>query len=175
MAKTRSDSLFAKLTPEQRDTLLQWLVIEAVSYEVARERILASWDIEVSVGALCAFFARHGFAWRLEQAKAMASDKATRLPKDFEAKKRAALAQREFETVFRDLSTKEVIALRQLENEERIVRLKEELEPRKVEIAERRVKLLEEREAKAREILGESESVTAEEKVRKMKEFFGVA
>ena len=29
--------------------------------------------------------------------------------------------------------------------------------------------------AKAREILGESESVTAEEKVRKMKEFFGVA
>ena len=173
MSKPRSDSLYAKLTPEQRDTLLEWLVIEAVSYQVAADRMTELWGVEVSIGAVCAFFSRHGFAWRLEQAKAKANDKATMLPKDFEAKKKAALAQREFEAVFADLSAKEIIAFRQLENEERIVRLKEQLEPRKVEIAERRITLLEEREAKARETLSDPASTSAEKEAR-MKENFGL-
>ena len=90
---------------------------------------------------------------RMEQAMAKANDKATRVPKDFEAKKKAALAQREFEAAFSDLSAKEIIAFRQLENEERIVRLKEQLEPRKVEIAERRIALLEDSARQAKEKL----------------------
>jgi len=173
MPKIRSDSLYAKLTPEQRDTLLEWLVIEAVSYQVAADRMTEFWGVEVSIGAVCAFFSRHGFAWRLEQAKAKANDKATSLPKDFEAKKKAALAQREFEAVFQDLTTKEIIALRQLENDERIVRLKEKIEPRKLAIAERRVKLLEDREAKVKATLADPAATSAEKESR-MREIFGL-
>jgi len=111
---------------------------------VARDRMTEFWGLDVSVGAVCGFFARHGFAWRMEQAKAKAADRATKLPKDFEAKKRAALAQREFEAAYQDLSIKETIALRQLEQDERILQLKERIEPEKLKVAQRRAKAAEE-------------------------------
>lgn len=151
--KIRSDSLYAKLTPDQRELLFEWLYDEAISQEEAAVRCAEQFGLQPSITALSGFCTRHGFDFRLNRAKELANDLATTLPPNYTAQKRAALAQREFEKAFSDLSTKEIIALRQLENEERIVKLKEQIEPAKLKIAERRVSLLEDAASRAKEAL----------------------
>ena len=139
MRKIRSDSLFAKLTPEQRSLLFEWLLDEGISYEEAATRCAEQFGLQPVVTSLCAFLKQHGFAWRMDRAKELANDKATKLPKDFDEKKKVALAQREFEKAFHDLSTQEVIALQRLDLDRQIAKTQGEIELEKLKIA--RVKL----------------------------------
>lgn len=118
--KVRSDSLYARLKPEQRELLFEWLLDEGIGNEEAAARCAEHFGLQPSESALSGFLKRHGFEWRMDRAKELANDKATSLPKDYDAKKRAALAQREFEKAFNDLSLAEVIALQRLELDRQI-------------------------------------------------------
>jgi len=153
MSKPRSDSLYARLKPEQREALFTWLIVECASFEDAAARCAEEFGLHPSVGALHAFLSRHGFAWRLEQAKAKAEELRGALPEDFDARRRQALAQREFEAAFGDLSIKELVQLRQLEIDERLAALREKIEPGKLAVQKRRVALLEDQAARAKEAL----------------------
>ncbi|MDD5349494.1 MAG: hypothetical protein PHQ12_04710 [Chthoniobacteraceae bacterium] len=149
--KIRSDSLYAQLTPEQRDLLFEWLLDEGLSYEAAALLCTEKFGLSPSHSALCGFLAQHGFAWRMDRAKQLADDKATSLPKDFDSKKKAALAQREFEKAFNDLSTQEVIALQRLDLDRQIARTQGEIELEKLKIARIKLQQKEEDQALARE------------------------
>ena len=137
--KIRSDSLYAQLTPEQRDMLFEWLLDEGISYEDAAALCAEKFGLNPSASSLCGFLTQHGFSWRMDRAKELANDKATSLPKDFDAKKRAALAQREFEKAFHNLGTQELIALQRLDLDRQIAKTQGEIELEKLKIA--RVKL----------------------------------
>jgi len=137
--KIRSDSLFALLKPEQRDLLFEWLLDEGIGYEEAALRCAEQFGLQPAASALCGFLKQHGFHWRMERAKEIANDKATSLPKDFDAKKKAALAQREFEKACNELNTSEIIALQRLDLDRQIARTQGEIELEKLKIS--RVKL----------------------------------
>ncbi len=139
MRKIRSDSLYAQLKPEQRDLLFEWLLDEGIGYEEAALRCAEHFGLSPVPSSLSAFLKQHGFAWRMDRAKELANDKATKLPKDFDAKKKTALAQREFEKAFHDLSTSEVIALQRLDLDRQIAKTQGEIELEKLKIS--RVKL----------------------------------
>jgi hypothetical protein len=133
--KIRSDSLYAKLSKEQRDLLFEWLYDEGIGHEEASTRCAEHFGLQPSESALSGFLTQHGFAWRMDRAKELANDKATSLPKDFDAKKKAALAQREFERAFHNLSTQEVIALQRLDLDRQIAKTNGEIELEKLKIS----------------------------------------
>lgn len=146
--KVRSDSLFAKLKPAQREELLDLCVGQGAS-GTAGQALCATWGLSVSSASLSRFFSSHGMPWRIDRAKAAAEATRGALPKDWESQRKRALAQKEFELTFRDLSAKEWFMLKSMELDERQVRLKETIEPKKLEILDRRVTLLEKQAAEA--------------------------
>jgi len=150
--KPRSDSLFAKLKPAQRDELLTNQVGQGAPLTDGLA-LLEKWGLRASYASLSRFISSHGMVWRIDQAKAAAEATRGSLPKDWSAERKRALAMKEFELTFRDLSTKEFYMLKSAEIDERAMSLKEKIEPRKLEIAERRVALLEENAAKAKAAL----------------------
>jgi hypothetical protein len=152
MSKIRSDALWARLTPAQREELLTLCVEQGASLADGLE-LLRGWEQPASRTALSRFISLHGLPWRVERARAAAETARGGLPKDWEAQRQQGLAMREFELTFRDLSNKEWVALKKMELDERAMRLKEKIEPRKLEIASRRVVLLEENAAKAKSAL----------------------
>jgi ribosomal protein L14E/L6E/L27E len=133
--KIRSDSLYAKLTPDQRDLLFEWLCDEGIGHEEASARCAEQFGLQPSESALSGYLKQHGFAWRMDRAKEMANDKATSLPKDYDAKKKTALAQREFEKAYHDLTTQEVIALQRLDLDRQIAKTNGEIELEKLKIS----------------------------------------
>jgi hypothetical protein len=150
--KTRSDSLFAKLKPAQREEIFA-LCVEGGTSIADGVALLKKWGVSSSVPALSRFISSHGMSWRIDRAKAAAEATRGQLPKNWEAERSRALAQKEFELTYRDLSTKEFFMLKSAELDERAMRLKEKIEPAKLEIASRRVALLEENAAKAKAAL----------------------
>ena len=150
--KARSDSLFAKLKPAQREELFTLLVEQGAGLADGIT-LLKKWGVSSSAPALSRFISSHGMSWRIDRAKAAAQATRGQLPKDWETERKRALAQKEFELTFRDLSAKEWYMLKSAELDERQMRLKELVEPAKLEIASRRVALLEENAAKAKAAL----------------------
>ena len=150
--KTRSDSLFAKLKPAQREELLTLLVEQGAGLADGLA-LLEKWGLRASYASLSRFISSHGMGWRIDRAKAAAQATRGQLPKDWETERKRALAQKEFELTFRDLSAKEWYMLKSAELDERQMRLKEMVEPAKLDIASRRVALLEENAAKAKAAL----------------------
>jgi hypothetical protein len=137
--KIRSDSLYAQLTPEQRDMLFEWLLDEGISYVDAANLCVEKFGLNPSVPSLCGFMKQHGFSWRMDRAKEIANDKATSLPANFDAKKRAALAQREFEKACNELTSQEIIAFQRLDLDRQIAKTQGEIELEKLKIS--RIKL----------------------------------
>jgi hypothetical protein len=124
MSKPRSDSLWARLSAEQRQELLVELVEEGISLAAAKEKC-GTWGVETSAGSLSAFLSQHGLPWRLERARASAEASKDSLPTDWEAAKARGFASRQFELAFSELSAKELACLRGLELEERRLALAE--------------------------------------------------
>lgn len=112
-----------------------WLFDEGWAVEEVAKQIEANIGIATSAAAVSGMCKRHAFAWKIEQAKEAANDKATSLPADFDAKKKAALAQREFEKVFNELSTQEIIALQRLDLDRQIAKTNAEIELEKLKLA----------------------------------------
>jgi hypothetical protein len=150
--KTRSDALWSKLKPAQREELLT-LCLEGGAPLTEGLELLKSWGVRASLAGLSRCISSHGLPWRVERARAAAEVASGGLPKDWEQERRRALAMREFELTFRELSAQEWALLKARELDERAMRLKEEVEPRKLALAERRVALLEENAAKAKAAL----------------------
>jgi len=145
MSKVRSDSVWARLKPEQRDQLMVDLLEKGSSLAEARQ-MMGSQGIRTSEAALSNLLSRHGLPWRLERARERAEESAASLPADWDARKRRGFAQREFELAFSELSAAEVVAMRRLDLEERKLRLTE----REVGLKERRIALLESAAASAK-------------------------
>jgi hypothetical protein len=129
--KVRSDSLFAKLTPAQREELLQRCVEEGLSLADG-VALLRGWGVKSSPQGLSRLVSTQGFAWRLERAKAAAA--ATAAAPSFEQEKSRLLQQKIFEAVADANCPPKVLAvLRSLELEAEKVRLIEQ----KLELQER--------------------------------------
>jgi hypothetical protein len=161
--KIRSDSLFAKLTPAQREELLQRCVEEGLSLEDGTE-LLRGWGVKSSSQALSRFVSTHGFAWRLERAKAAAA--ATQAAPSFEAEKSRLLQQKIFEAVAdANCPPKVLVALRSLD-----------LKAAEVKIQERRVALLEAKaqQADAVKAVMSDTPLTPEGRDRKIREILGL-
>jgi hypothetical protein len=127
--------LYYRLNKEQRDTVFGWLYDEGRSLKDVAAQIEANIGIATSEAALSGMCKRHAFAWKVDCAKAAANDKATSLPTDYDAKKKAALAQREFEKVFNELTTQEVIALQRLDLDRQIAKTNGEIELEKLKLS----------------------------------------
>jgi hypothetical protein len=136
--KIRSDSLFAKLTPARRVELLQLCLEQGAGLEEGL-KLLQGWGVKSSVQGLSRFVSTHGFAWRLERAKAAAAESQP----GFEEQKSRLLQQKIFETVAdANCPPKVLVALRSLD-----------LKAAAVKIQERRVELLEKKMAEAKQTL----------------------
>lgn len=133
-AKARSDSLYARCTPEQREELFVFLVEQGGGYARALE-MLESWGLRSSLGSLSAFVQRHGMDWRLRRAAELAADAEGKLPKGWERQRKLALAQKEFELAFRDLSLEEYVALERLELDKTSARFKGRIEAGKLKLS----------------------------------------
>lgn len=147
-AKARSDSLWARCTAEQREELLVFLLEAGGGFRDALA-MLEKWGVRASLGSLSNFVSRNSMDWRLRRAAELAAEAGGKLPPAWEKSKRVAMAQKEFELAFRDLSLKEYVALERLELDKRSARTRASQEERKLAIAERRVKLLEDNQARA--------------------------
>jgi len=150
--KKRADSLFAKMTPDQREDLFLLCLEQGGSLQDGL-KLLADWGLSSSPAALSRLMTEHGMVWRIDRAKLAASARKDSLPRDWEESKRQGLAQKEFELTFRDLSAKEWYLLKSIELDERAMKLKETIEPKKLILAGRRIKLLENAAAQAKEKL----------------------
>ena len=171
--KKRADSLFAKMTPDQREDLFLLCLEQGASLQEGL-KLLSDWQLSSSPAALSRLLTEHGMVWRLDRAKMAASARKDSLPKDWEESKRQGLAQKEFELTFRDLSAKEWYLLKSIELDERAMKLKETVEPKKLNIAERRVILLEKKVNDATGVLGD-QSLSETERTTRMKQIFGIS
>lgn len=154
--KARSDSLYARCTPEQREELFVFL-LEIGGPFAAALAMLEKWGVHASLGSLSAFLQRHGMDWRLKRAAQLATEAEGKLPPGWEKSRKLALAQKEFELAFRDLSLEEYVTLERLELDKNSAKTKASLEERKLKLAERRVKLLEANAARASAVMEQAE------------------
>lgn len=173
MPKIRADALFFKLTPEQRELLFEWLIIEGISLKDARAKVQKEFGIETSLSALSSYYSRHGFSWRVEQAKAAAEAEGATLPKNIDELIRRRMKQRRFELSIGKLTLTELKALALMDGEERKLRLKETIEPAKLAIAERRVAVLERKFQESENTLKDT-TLSPEQKEKKMREILGM-
>lgn len=157
-SKARSDSLYARCTPEQREELLVFLVEMGGPYAQALT-MLEKWGVRASLGSLSRFVSQYGFDWRLKRAAQLAADADGKLPEGWEKSKRLALAQKEFELAFRDLSLEEYVALARLDLDKKVARDKGKLDVEKLRLSREKFEteacrkfLLWYQDAKAREI-----------------------
>ena len=162
-AKARSDSLYARCSPEQREELLVFLVELGGPYNRAL-KMLEEWGVRASLGSLSRFVSEHGMDWRLKRAAQLAADAEGKLPAEWEKSRKLAMAQKEFELAFRDLSLGEYVALERLELDKNSAQTKASQEDRKIAIsqeklkqADRRIKLLEANAARASEAMQREE------------------
>ncbi len=147
MSKPPSNSLYARLTPKQRDQVLHWLIVEAKSLQWARDQIEANCGVDISLMGVSRFLSSHGLPWKMDRAKEAAELAAKAAPKDIEEKIAQGLKQREFEKVFSELTVKELVSLRRLE-----------IAGMKLEVDRRKLALLEKRLAEAQTIVAEAKS-----------------
>ena len=162
MGKPRANSLYARLSPKQRDQVLHWLIIEGKSLEWVQKQIQANCGIECSIMAVSRFLSSHGLEWRMDRAAEAAEAAARTAPKDIEAKIRSGLKQAEFARVFEEMTVKELVAMKR-------VKIAED----RIELDRRRLAILEAREEKTRETLTDSK-LSAAEKEARIKGIFGI-
>lgn len=158
--KARADSLYARLSSERREELLFDLVEGGKSLAQALER-LAGWKVKTSAASLSRFLSSHGFAWRLERAKAAAQATEKALPADWDAQKKRMLAQKMFEAICAgSTSRKELVSLKRVE-----------LAEEKIRLESRRVAILEKQIAATREVIT-NPKLSPEEQRKRLKEIF---
>ena len=157
--KVRSDSLSSKLTADQRDELLTALDAGVALKDALK--LLESWGIVTSMAALSRFYGTHGFAWRLENAKAAAE--AARDISGFQEDQARLLEQKVFETLARaDVDPRVLLTLRA-----------QDMKVRELDLAERRVAALESKLQKAGAAVSDTR-LTPEEKELRIREALGL-
>jgi hypothetical protein len=160
--KARSDSLFCRLKPAQREELLEMLCETGASVDTALKKC-ASWGVKTSAGAVSRFYSVHAFAWRLDRAKAIAEATSQISPQAIEEQKSRLLSQKIFEAISDlDCPPKVLIALRGLE-----------LKAATLHLAERRVKVLEAQLSEGKAALTD-QALTPKQREAKLREVFGL-
>lgn len=160
--KPKPNSLWAALKPAQRDDLMSLLIDQGEGYAKAMD-LCKTWKVRTSISALSRFYNQHGFAWRLERAKAAAAATEGTTPESIEESKARLLSQKIFEAIADPACPPKVlIALRNLEVKREALKL-----------AERRVAVLEAKISDAKAILDNTAASPAERE-RKLKAIFGM-
>jgi len=176
MPKPRSDSKLKSLPAHQRDMLRSWLVEDNLSYEKARERLKEDFGIETSERALSEFYATECFTVRFAQAGEIADTIAAALaesPDKFDEATISLVKQKAFErAVAKDGDIKELGILASILGDTAKLRIKQQ----EVELAGRRVVLLEKKaeQADAAESITRDESLTPEQREKKMRSLFSI-
>jgi hypothetical protein len=146
LTAARTDSVWSRLTPDQRDELFQGL-LDGIGL-TGGQKLLDAWGFKVSLQTVSKLMYAHGLEWRMakarEAAAAVGVDEA-----DLDDQRKKALALQRHQAVFDQLSVKEMVALAKLEIEEtKVAALHKQIEQ-----ADRKLQLLEAREAKMRQIV----------------------
>ena len=63
MSKPRSDSLYARLTPEQRDELIG--LLDSGKELVKAQALCKSWGVETALSSVSSFYSKYHFQWLL--------------------------------------------------------------------------------------------------------------
>lgn len=162
MPKPKSNSKLAK--EPIKSLLKEWLVVENISYDEARERLKEQFGIQVkSDGALTNFWQRHCFRERHDDAKELAGELRETLqaaPEAFSEPAIGAICQRVFElSVAKQGDVGELVALAKIMGDSAKVQIKQ----RELDLAERRVELLEKKAAafdRVKEAVSESDKLS---------------
>jgi len=122
--KPRSDSLYAKLTPAQREDVLFMLLVEGQSLEAVGGH-LHDLGIHTSAGALSNLLGRHGLTWRVQRATGTAAELKKLKLGNVTRAARQGLAKQIYEASFRDLSVREMMLLARADLDERKLEVKQ--------------------------------------------------
>lgn len=167
--KPRADAVLKTLPADQQEQIFMRLQKpKDGTYQKVKSWLFQEWDINTSVGALQDFYSWYALRRRLEQTENITQDLVELLQGaefGLDAQKVRELGNLIFITqATKENDTKAFVALAKLL-----------LEQRKLDVSERRLKLLEQKAAAADEAekVTRSEDLTAEEKMRKLKEIFG--
>lgn len=175
--KRRSDAKLHALPEPVKEQLIRWLTEENVSYEKAKERLWMDFNVRVSIGALCDFYATECYL----QTSASAQEFVTRIEGAAKAdgraydqatmslvRQRAYMLARTQGADVGDLATLAGIIGDAA---------KLELKAQEVAIAGRRIALLERKaeQADAARGVAEDESLTDEQRTQRLRQIFRMA
>lgn len=175
--KRRSDAKLHALPEPVKEQLIRWLTEENVSYETAKERLEMDFNVRVSVGALCDFYATECYL----QTSASAQEFVTRVEAEVKADGRAydaatmkLVRQRAYMLArTQGASVKDLATLAGIIGDA----AKLELKAQEVAIAGRRLALLEKKAAQADAAKGvaDDETLTDEQRTAKLRQIFRMA
>ena len=167
--KPRSDAKLRNLPPDQRTALVDWLVDEGISYDVALKRIESEFGVKSSKGALTEFWRRECYGLTFRKARrdsdALQEILRERGGESFDEAAIAAIGQRFYEaSVAKDGNVKDLQALAGILGDSAKLGLKKQ----EVALAERRVAAMEKKLATVEETATD-DNLTPEERLRKIR------
>lgn len=167
----KSKAVLDKMPESQIDELIEWLTIEGITYEAARERLAELYQVEVGLTQLCNFYQRHCLGYKHRRARKLAAEVGTLFAEstDFNQITVKALEQRAFELALaKDGSIEDLQALAKIIGDSQRL----DLQARKLDVDERKLKLLEQKAAAYDKVdeAAKDDSLTPEERLKKVRE-----
>lgn len=153
---------------EKRRQVYRWYFADGLSENACIEAIQKVFGIKTNKKALKHFIGLYEFVQKVEEAKAKAEVEKGRLPTDWEARVREALAQRKFVTVFDQLTQQQLLAYEKVELEKKKIDLK----AAEIYLTDRR-QALAERKASAGETPSAIPALSAEEEALRIQNILG--
>ncbi len=153
---------------ENRRQVYRWYFADGLSENACIQEIQKVFGIKTNKKALKHFIGLYGFVQKVEEAKAKAEEEKGRLPADWEAKVREALAQRKFVTVFDQLTQQQLLAYEKVELEKKKIDLK----AAEIYLTDRR-QALAERKASTGEAPSAIPALSAEEEALRIRNILG--
>lgn len=153
---------------EKRRQVYRWYFADGLSENACVQAIQKVFGIKTNKRALKYFIGLYDFVQKVEEAKAKADAEKGRLPMDWEAKVREALAQRKFVAVFNELNQQQLLAYEKVELEKKKIDLK----AAEIYLTDRR-QALAERKATAGEPPSASPALSAEEEALRIQNILG--
>lgn len=153
---------------EKRRQVYRWYFADGLSENACIQEIQKVFGIKTNKKALKHFIGLYEFVQKVEEAKAKAEEEKGRLPVDWEAKVREALAQRKFVTVFDQLTQQQLLAYEKMELEKKKIDLK----AAEIYLTDRR-QALAERKAGTGEAPSAIPALSAEEEALRIRNILG--
>lgn len=170
--KLHAHSFAARLSPDQRDELMDGLSRGSLSLADAAEKAGAWAGRKVSETAVSNWWRLHRMDWQLGQAKQAAERAMAEAPEDLDEAARRAIGYQRMVAVYGELSPREVVLFERNE----LARRKLEHEEQRLQIDRRKLELLERKAEQADAAAGtlEDDRLNDAEKAQKIRQIFGM-